>query len=82
MPDTPEPMPLSTCIGCGQTDDHPKHIDERGGGIEVRWHMDCHVISLGSGGEPGHCDICTPRRVGADGLTGDTFRTHILTIGA
>lgn len=41
------------CMGCGQTDDHPKHMF----GVIGRntppgpWHMDCHVLL-------GGCEEC------------------------
>lgn len=35
-------MPAQTlCIGCGQTDDHPRHVITG----SQPWHMDCHVLA-------------------------------------
>ena len=66
----------TTCIGCVQHDDHPKHRHVVGGDQpDIFWHMDCHLIALA--GE--ECAICTPARAGADGLTGHEFRAHIVS---
>lgn len=75
MADQPELL-KTTCIGCTQHDDHPKHVIDLGGGDEVRWHFDCHVIATGCP------DVCAPARIGADGLTGDAFRAHRIEQGS
>lgn len=59
-----------TCIGCGQTDDHPRHVVSMSNDIEVNWHMDCHIIAQG-------CEVCQRQLVGAEGLTGDALREHL-----
>ncbi|GAA3878061.1 hypothetical protein GCM10022243_48440 [Saccharothrix violaceirubra] len=63
---------LRTCIGCAQTDDHPRHVVWQPGDVEVTWHMDCHVIATG-------CPVCEGQLAGADGLTGDALRAHLTT---
>lgn len=69
---SPAGLPLRTCIGCAAVDDHPKHEIDLGGGVSTYWHFDCHVIATGCP------DVCAPARQGADGLTGDEFRAHIV----
>lgn len=59
-----------TCLGCGQTDDHPRHVVTLQDGSDVNWHMDCHRIATG-------CDVCTEQTAGADGVTGDDFRAYL-----
>lgn len=61
-----------TCIGCTQTDDHPRHVVLSGDGSEVTWHMDCHAIATG-------CDACVTQTAGASGVTGDALRQHLTT---
>lgn len=59
-----------TCIGCTQTDDHPRHVVVLPDGSEVPWHMDCHRLITG-------CDVCAAQTKGAKGLTGDALRGHL-----
>lgn len=33
--------PMRLCIGCGQTDDHPRHVTNG----QKPWHMDCHALT-------------------------------------
>lgn len=37
--------PMRTCIGCGQTDDHPRHVIDTGTTQDVTWHIDCHAVA-------------------------------------
>lgn len=54
------------CIGCGQVDDHPRHLTDSGD-----WHNDCHARSaLG-------CPRCAAVVESAGGLQGDELRAHI-----
>lgn len=62
--------PLRTCIGCTQTDDHPRHVLVLADHSEVGWHMDCHVIATG-------CESCRGQLQGAQGLTGGALRAHL-----
>ncbi len=62
--------PVRTCIGCAQTDDHPRHVIIAGDGVEVTWHQDCHAIATG-------CESCTEHTAKARGKTGEDFRKHI-----
>lgn len=64
--------PVRTCIGCAQTDDHPRHVIELGTGDIVTFHMDCHVIAAG-------CEICEAQIEGADGVKGQELREHLQT---
>lgn len=67
--------PVRTCIGCAQTDDHPRHVIATPDGANVSWHLDCHRIA-------GNCEICTEQLLDApDGVTGDELRTYLLTTG-
>jgi hypothetical protein len=66
---------LRTCIGCEQTDDHPKHVIALSDGNEVAWHNDCHAIATG-------CAVCAATAGSADGLKGDKLREHIVSGGA
>lgn len=63
-----------TCVGCLQTDDHPKHLVAAGDTI-VAFHMDCHAAS-----EAG-CESCSAQKDGAENLRGDEFRSHIVGLG-
>lgn len=65
--------PLTTCLACGQTDDHPKHsvmVDPAGGWAD--WHLDCHAQVTG-------CEDCSRRIAGRpDGATGAQLLEHLL----
>jgi hypothetical protein len=61
--------PVRTCIGCGQIDDHPRHVIALLDGSTVTWHHDCHAIATG---DP------VSAAVAASGLTGDELRDHIV----
>jgi len=56
------------CIGCGQVDDHPRHVIDVGG-VDTCWHHDCHYRATG-------CPVC--QAVSEAGLTGDELRAHIV----
>ena len=63
----------STCLGCGQTDDHPKHVVViTADHVSVAWHMQCHAASSAG------CDVCTEQTANAAGLTGDALRNHLI----
>lgn len=65
--------PVRTCIGCGQVDDHPRHVVLVGADhAEVTWHMDCHSRAA-------NCDVCASQIADANGATGDELRTHLVT---
>lgn len=63
------------CLGCGQLDDHPKHVIGTADGNAVSWHMDCHAAS-----ENG-CESCSAQKEGAEDLRGDAFRAYIQGLG-
>jgi hypothetical protein len=62
-----------TCLGCQQTDDHPRHVIALQDGSEVGWHMDCHATT--------GCESCRAQNEGAEQLTGDAFRAHVVSLG-
>jgi hypothetical protein len=56
------------CLGCGQQDDHPRHVTDTGD-----WHLDCHARS-GQG-----CELCEAATDSHDGeLKGDDLRAHLV----
>jgi hypothetical protein len=68
--------PVRTCIGCGQQDDHPRHVIDAGG-TDVTWHMDCHVFAAG-------CEVCKHQLDGVGGAKGnpkgDKLRAHLQSL--
>jgi hypothetical protein len=71
--------PVTTCVGCGQVDDHPKHVTVVNDGqhTDVRWHHDCHAAA----NPP--CSVCASiMEAGAAGKTGEDLRAHIVAGGA
>jgi hypothetical protein len=63
--------PVRTCIGCGASDDHPRHVIAVGD-IEVTWHMDCHHLATG-------CEVCAHQLADAPkGAKGDKLRGHLV----
>jgi hypothetical protein len=70
--------PVRTCIGCAQSDDHPRHVIATGDGAAVTWHMDCHAIAS-------DCDICKAQLADVGGVKknpkGDALRAHLVTTG-
>lgn len=67
--------PTRLCIGCGQSDDHPRHV------INGRqpWHMDCHVLATG-------CETCA-RKLAAcdtstepDGVVGEVLQGLLIAL--
>lgn len=59
------------CLGCGQVDDHPRHVIALGDGSDVFWHNDCHARSSAG------CEHCAAVVASAAGLQGDELRAHI-----
>lgn len=62
--------PVLTCLGCGQADDHPKHIHGLLDGSDAVWHHDCHARSSAA------CAICAAV-VASSTAKGDELREHI-----
>ena len=63
------------CIGCGQTDDHPRHVI----GKQAMWHMDCHVLATDCATckrQLAACDTSTE----PDGVIGDELRSRLLAL--
>lgn len=60
---------IRNCIGCGQEDDHPRHIVVNVDGSESPWHHDCHARSTGN---------AVSKAIADSGLTGDELRQHIV----
>jgi hypothetical protein len=68
---TPE-LPVRICVGCGQSDDHPRHVVvDPQHGDELPWHMDCHS-HVG-------CETCQASVSGSNGAQGHVLRQHIVT---
>lgn len=66
------PGAMQSCLGCGQSDDHPKHQVVIPPNFDsVFWHFDCHLKITG-------CDLCAPTVLSAKGKTGDDLRKHIM----
>jgi len=67
--------PIGTCLGCRQTDDHPKHLVVVGPSHEhVSWHYDCHAIA----NPP--CPLCVDvlaLREEDDNGIGEEMRAHL-----
>lgn len=64
-------LPVRSCVGCGQDDDHPRHvvIDPRHGD-EIPWHMDCHANA--------GCETCQMSVRDSNGVKGHELRQHIV----
>ncbi len=63
----------TTCIGCGQADDHPKHVVVVNAAHDsVAFHMDCHAASSVA------CEVCASQIANAAGAKGDALRTHLI----
>lgn len=58
------------CLGCGQEDDHPKHLVGLQDGSEAAWHMDCHSRATG-------CSVCGANVADKGEVKGADFRAHI-----
>lgn len=71
-----EAPPTRPCIGCGQTDDHPRHQITLNDavGSSVFWHMDCHAQA--------GCDVCTTQIADAKGAKGSKLRAHLVALPA
>lgn len=66
-------LPTRTCIGCTQSDTHPRHdviVQLAPEYVEVSWHLDCHAIA--------GCESCAAQTAGANGATGDAMRAHVI----
>jgi hypothetical protein len=63
--------PIRTCLACGATDDHPRHVYALRDGAEVTYHIDCCAIAR-------KCEHCIASLEGAPaGITGDAMRAHL-----
>lgn len=66
--------PVRTCIGCQQTDDHPKHQMVLPDWSSVYWHFDCHASA-----DPPCADVCAKQLKGlAKGSIGEDMRAHLI----
>lgn len=66
---------MRLCIGCGQTDDHPRHVKNK----QEPWHMDCHVLATGCEScarQLAACDTSTE----ADGVIGDELQGRLVAL--
>lgn len=69
--------PLRTCVICKQTDDHPRHdeiVQLAPELVVASFHLDCHALL-----DP-PCESCAAQVAGADGVTGDAMRAHIVNV--
>jgi hypothetical protein len=66
--------PVRPCLGCGQSDDHPRHVIDLDGQNVANWHHDCHSVIT-------NCELCAPIVKGAKGKTGDDLRNYIIEKG-
>ncbi len=65
----------TTCLGCGQRDDHPKHqVVINAEHESVHWHMDCH-----SRVDP-PCELCAAQTATAEDKIGAELREHLLSV--
>ncbi|WP_409186505.1 hypothetical protein F9C11_20640 [Amycolatopsis sp. VS8301801F10] len=62
-----------TCPGCAIHDDHPRHQAVTKAGDIAAWHTDCHALA--------GCPVCAIARDGAETLTGDEYREHLVANG-
>lgn len=61
-------LEIRFCVDCRQADDHPRHL-----AIDGDHHMDCHAAK--------GCGVCAVSVRGAEGVTGDAFREHVVANG-
>lgn len=61
---------LRGCVGCGQTDDHPRHVIDSGADLPIVWHLDCHANA--------GCESCAAQTKGLTaGSVGSKMLDHI-----
>lgn len=61
------------CVGCGQSDNHPRHVIDTPNVGSVPWHMDCHAALT-------DCEVCKSQIAGVPpGTIGDELRVHLTT---
>ncbi len=69
--------PMRPCsgagIGCGQVDDHPRHVLDDGTDNPPMYHLDCHAAA--------GCGSCQAQIAGADGATGAALLGHVTETG-
>jgi hypothetical protein len=70
--------PIRDCVGCGQTDDHPRHVHALPDGSTANFHMDCCAIIR-------RCEVCKAQLDGVGGVEGNpkgqSLRDHLVTTG-
>lgn len=66
-------LAIRNCLGCGQSDDHPRHITVVADGTEVAWHMDCHALT--------GCEVCQSTLEDVTGMKGDQLREFLMNKG-
>uniref|UniRef100_UPI003F4935B8 hypothetical protein n=1 Tax=Pseudonocardia sp. CA-138482 TaxID=3240023 RepID=UPI003F4935B8 len=67
---------VSTCVLCGQTDDHPKDVVAMPGDLTARYHHDCHAAA-----EP-PCESCRWLVAHKGDLKGTDWREQIGSLHA
>lgn len=70
----PVAAPSRPCLGCGQTDNHPKHQAVQPDGSSAYWHLDCHSLV-----DP-PCESCSWQVADAKGAKGTVLQQHIIRI--
>lgn len=69
---------VRNCVGCGQTDDHPRDVVALPDGNTALYHLDCHVLVA-------NCAGCKAQLEGVGGVEGNpkgqALRDHLLTTG-
>lgn len=70
--------PIRSCVGCGQSDDHPRDVVNLPDGNTANYHMDCHVLIA-------NCEVCAAQLAGVGGVQGnpkgDDLRAHLEMCG-
>jgi hypothetical protein len=70
--------PVRVCVGCAQSDDHPRCVVATPDGATVTYHMDCHAIIA-------DCAVCKAQLEGVGGVAGnpkgDALREYLKTTG-
>ena len=72
---SPEGKAIRLCIGCGQRDDHPRHVFVG----SQPWHMDCHVLATG-------CVVCASQlekcdtSTASDGVIGAELQKRLIAL--
>jgi hypothetical protein len=61
---------VRACLGCEQSDDHPKHVMALRDGSDAPWHMDCHAKT--------GCESCRAQTANQGDARGEAFRAILI----